>query len=218
MSDSNDPGVIKSFIESEPPLGSILIFLFVFVALFIGMAFEFSGLRSRGTEHAQEPANMEFRTAVAEAEAKAMDPSRLKAAMEQVVGDASLLEGIESADAGIEIAADEDPLVTKGRELYTSKTCIACHSLDGTRGVGPTWKDVLGTQEKLTDGTTVTVDDAYLRESIMEPNKKVVESYAPSMPVIPMEDVELDALVAFIKAQTPAAADSAPSEDGASPE
>ena len=192
----------KSFVDSEPPVGSILIFVFVFVALFIGMAFEFSGLRSRGSAKAQEPADTAALMAARDADHKAMNASRLSAAMEQVHGDASLLEGLESGDAGAEVAADEDPLVTKGRELYAAKTCIACHSLDGTRGVGPSWKDVYGTAEKMADGTTITVDDAYLRESIVSPMAKVVDGFPPAMPPLPLEDIELDALVAFIRAQT----------------
>ena len=218
MSDSHDTAK-SGFLESDPPLGTILIFVFVFVALFIGMAFEFSGLRARGTEGAQVPADTAALMEVAKHEAASMDPSRLAAAMEQVVGDPSLLEGIESADAGAEVAADEDPLITKGRELYASKTCIACHSLDGTKGVGPSWQGVFGTAEKLTDGSTVTVDDAYLRESITEPMLKIVEGFAPAMPPLPLEPMELDALVAFIKAQTPTPpSGAAPEGEDAAPE
>jgi len=213
----SDTTAKKGFVDSDPPVGSILIFLFVFTALFIGMAFEFSGLRGRGTDNAQVPAATEALAAVHAHEAASMDASRLAAAMEQVAGDASLLEGVAMAAGGGEVAADEDPLVTKGRELYASKTCIACHSLDGTRGVGPSWKDVFGITEKLADGSSVTVDDAYLRESITDPNAKIVEGFAPAMPPLPLEDVELDALVAFIKAQADAAAEGG-AEGGAAPE
>jgi mono/diheme cytochrome c family protein len=213
----SDPtkSVDRGFVDSDPPIALILVSLFVFVALFIGMAFEFSGLRARGTAGAQVPAASEALAAVAAHEASSMDPSRLQAAMEQVAGDAKLLEGLESADPGAEVASDEDPLVTKGRELYASKTCIACHSLDGTKGVGPSWKDVFGKDEKLADGSTVTVDDAYLRESIKDPMLKIVAGFAPAMPPLPLEDLELDALVAFIKAQTK---DTASEGDGAAPE
>jgi mono/diheme cytochrome c family protein len=205
-----------SFVDSEPPIGSILVFVFVFIALFIGMAFEFSGLRARDTEKAQVPADTAALMAVEAAAAEAMDGSRLAAAMEQVVGDKALLEGIVS-DEALVVAADEDPLVTKGRELYASKTCIACHSLDGAAGVGPTWKDVWGTQRELVAGGPATFDDEYVRESITAPMAKVSKGFAPAMPVLPIDDLEMDALVAFIKAQTPADADAEP-DDGAAPE
>ncbi len=212
MADTAKP----SFVDSDPPIASILIFLFVCTALFIGIAFELSGLRARGTEGSTVPASTEALAAVHAHEAAAMDDSRLAAAMEQVAGDPSLLEGVAMAGAGTDVASDEDPLVTKGRELYASKTCIACHSLDGTKGVGPSWKDVLGVDRKLVDGSTVAIDDAYLRSSITDPNGQIADGFAPSMPPVPLEDVELDALVAFIKAQS-AAAEGAP-EDGAAPE
>ena len=94
---------------------------------------------------------------------------------------------------------DEDPLVAKGRELHTSKTCIACHSLDGTKLVSGSFLGLAGTERKFTDGTTAIADEAYLRESIKNPNAKVVEGYAPGLMVIPpITDEETDALVAFI--------------------
>ena len=192
------------FVGSDPPIGLILLFLFVILALFIGMAFEFSGLRARGIEGSQIPAVSEAVAAARSHEAASMDPSRLAAAMDEVIGDAQLLAGMESAGDSAVVAADEDPLVTQGRGLYATKTCIACHSLDGTKGVGPSWKDIFGEQEKMTDGTTITVDDAYLRESITQPMLKILEGFAPAMPPMPLEDAELDALVAFIKAQTAA--------------
>jgi cytochrome c oxidase subunit 2 len=60
--------------------------------------------------------------------------------------------------------------------------CVSCHSTDGTPGVGPTWLGIYGRQEMLDDGTSVTVDDAYIRESIYDPNKKLVAGYAAAMP------------------------------------
>ncbi len=60
--------------------------------------------------------------------------------------------------------------------------CVSCHSTDGTPGVGPTWLGIYGRQEALDDGTTVTVDDAYIRESIYDPNAKLVAGFAAAMP------------------------------------
>jgi cytochrome c oxidase subunit 2 len=60
--------------------------------------------------------------------------------------------------------------------------CISCHTTDGTPGVGPTWLGVYGRQETLDDGSTITVDDAYIRESIFDPTAKIVQGFAPAMP------------------------------------
>lgn len=59
--------------------------------------------------------------------------------------------------------------------------CIACHSLDGAPGVGPTWQGLYGRQEALTDGSTVTVDDAYIISSILDPNSQITAGYQPNL-------------------------------------
>ena len=56
-----------------------------------------------------------------------------------------------------------------------------CHTPDGRAGVGPTWQRIYGSEETLADGTTVTVDDAYIRESILDPNAKIVKGFPPNI-------------------------------------
>lgn len=46
-----------------------------------------------------------------------------------------------------------------GKQLFRQNACNTCHSTDGTRLTGPTWKGIYGSQETMTDGTTVTVDE-----------------------------------------------------------
>lgn len=65
----------------------------------------------------------------------------------------------------------------RGKGLYESLGCGACHSLDGSKSVGPTWKGLAGSQVKLAGGQTVTADDAYLLESIEDPDKQLVSGY-----------------------------------------
>ncbi|MCB8945412.1 MAG: cytochrome c oxidase subunit II [Ardenticatenaceae bacterium] len=55
--------------------------------------------------------------------------------------------------------------------------CAACHSIDGSALAGPTWLNIMGRQEQMDDGTTITVDEAYLRESILNPNAHIVAGY-----------------------------------------
>lgn len=67
--------------------------------------------------------------------------------------------------------------------------CAGCHSLDGTPGAGPTWQGLDGREEPLTDGTTVTADDDYIRNSIINPNDQVVVGFNPN--VMPQNYEEL---------------------------
>lgn len=59
--------------------------------------------------------------------------------------------------------------------------CVACHTLDGNPGVGPTWQGLYLSEEQLTDGTTVTVDDDYLVTSIFDPNQDIVAGFNPNI-------------------------------------
>jgi len=100
----------------------------------------------------------------------------------------------EVVDPGVEV----DPLVASGKGLFASKTCFTCHSLDGSRLVGPSFKGLMGRTTALADGTSVTADAAYITESIKEPMAKVVEGFPPAMPPLPITDEEITALIAYI--------------------
>ena len=58
--------------------------------------------------------------------------------------------------------------------------CVSCHSLDGTRVVGPTWQGLFGREEALTNGTVVIADEEYIRSSILNPNDQIVDTYDPN--------------------------------------
>jgi cytochrome c oxidase subunit II len=87
-----------------------------------------------------------------------------------------------------------------GQRLAVSKGCVACHTSTGARLVGPTWKDLWGKQEA-TDHGTVTVDENYVRESILQPLAKVVTGFQPVMPTFSgqISDGEIDEIIAYIK-------------------
>ncbi len=59
--------------------------------------------------------------------------------------------------------------------------CVACHTLDGNPGVGPTWQGLYGRQEQLADGSTITVDDQYIVNSILHPNDQIVSGFQPNL-------------------------------------
>ena len=89
-------------------------------------------------------------------------------------------------------AADAVP----GEKLFDKYECLACHTLDGTEGLGPSFKGLFGTTRTLADGSQVAADEAYLRESIREPNKKIAKGYDPdSMPPLEVPDADLDAMI-----------------------
>ena len=94
-------------------------------------------------------------------------------------------------------SADATP-EQKGEVLYKSKACNACHSVDGTRLVGPTWKGSYGTKAKTNKGEVV-IDDAYLTESILKPMEQIADGYPPAMPPMALTDEEVQQLIAYIK-------------------
>ena len=81
--------------------------------------------------------------------------------------------------------------------------CTGCHTTDGSAGIGPTWLGLFGKQETLASGGTVTVDDAYLRESIVDPGAKVVQGFAPGIMPAGFGQVlswaDIAAVIAYIK-------------------
>ncbi|BCU78502.1 cytochrome c [Luteolibacter sp. LG18] len=90
-----------------------------------------------------------------------------------------------------------------GKELATRYGCIACHSVDGaTVGhSGPTWKGLLGAKRVFKDGSSVTADEAYIRESILDPGKKIVKGYELGMGSYAgvLGDSEIESVVLYIK-------------------
>jgi cytochrome c oxidase subunit 2 len=87
-----------------------------------------------------------------------------------------------------------------GEKIYTNK-CATCHSLDGTPKVGPSWKGLFGSDRTFTDGSSTKVDENYIRQSIIEPQAKIVQGFAPSMPTFQgqLEDQDIDDVITYIK-------------------
>ncbi len=88
-----------------------------------------------------------------------------------------------------------------GRKLYVKKACNTCHTTDGSKGVGPTFKGVFGREEIMEDGTPITVEENYIRESILEPKAHIVAGFQPVMPTYQglLKDREIDAIIAYLK-------------------
>ena len=120
--------------------------------------------------------------------------------------------GAEAPTVAPPVTQPTTPTDTKSPPVTTQPTggppaqvasCVACHTPDGRAGVGPTWQGIYGSEETLADGTTVTVDDAYIRESILEPNIKIVEGFQPNL--MPpnfrdtLSDSDIDIIIEYIK-------------------
>ena len=97
-----------------------------------------------------------------------------------------------------------DVLAERGSTLYKDYGCAGCHTVDGTRLIGPTWKGLYGSEVELADGSTVVADEEYLKESMLQPSAKTVAGFQPGLmetvikPNSLSED-EVEALVAYIK-------------------
>ncbi len=88
----------------------------------------------------------------------------------------------------------------RGKTVAKEQGCVNCHTPDGKRGIGPTWEGLAGSTVKLDDGTEVVADDAYLRNSILQPKNQIVDGYSGGMPIYDGEltDAELDDLIAYL--------------------
>lgn len=98
-------------------------------------------------------------------------------------------------------AAPLKNLAAQGRDVSKAKGCIACHSDDGTAKIGPSYKGLYDSKVELADGSSTTADENYLRESIEDPNAKIVKGFSPTMPPFKglINETEMNALIAYIK-------------------
>lgn len=111
-------------------------------------------------------------------------------------GDAA--EPPKVAEAGQGAPKVADP--ARGEVLARSKGCLACHTTDGAKLIGPTWKGVYGKKETLAgDGVIITVDDEYIARAIRDPQAHLVKGYPPAMPPQRTTDQEVKDLTAYIR-------------------
>lgn len=92
------------------------------------------------------------------------------------------------------------PLPEAGKQLFASLGCSTCHRFD-IQGRGPNLQNAFGKPVLLEDGRSVTMDDNYVRESILNPTAKIVSGFKPVMPTFQglVTDEQLNALVAYVK-------------------
>ena len=88
-----------------------------------------------------------------------------------------------------------------GEKLFVARGCPQCHSVDGSAGIGPSFQGLYGSSHALADGSSVTVDETYVRESILDPQVKITAGYEPVMPTYQgrLKDEEITAVIAYMK-------------------
>jgi cytochrome c oxidase subunit 2 len=97
------------------------------------------------------------------------------------------------------------PEIPQGRDLLAAKGCIACHTLDGSKLIGPSFQGIWGRTETvvLPDGTKkeVVVDEDYVRQSVMDPASELVDGYQNLMPPqgALVNEEELKAIIEALK-------------------
>lgn len=137
---------------------------------------------------------------------ESLEFSSPKTQVEVIKKTAGKLSIVIRPNAGEKFSAEEKKEVIQkptqeiGEKLYTSLGCIACHSLDGGKNHGPTLKGSFGSKREFLNGSSLIVDDAYIRESIENPMAKTVQGYLTGMmPPYKLQQAEYDSLIMFIK-------------------
>jgi len=95
-----------------------------------------------------------------------------------------------------------------GALLYNRRGCASCHSIDGSKRVGPSFQALYGSEHGIVGQGPIKVDENYVRESILEPKAKIVEGYSPVMPSYKgqLSDDDIDSLIAYLKSLSPSVA------------
>jgi len=100
----------------------------------------------------------------------------------------------------------EGTMADRGARLFSDLACNTCHLEDG-RGRGPSLVDRFGATEMMADGGARVVDEAYLRESILTPQARLVAGYQPLMPTFQgiVSEESVMALIEYVKSLETAA-------------
>ena len=112
----------------------------------------------------------------------------------------------ESMNGILEVSADASDISVEGlasdeagRQILDAKGCLACHSLDGNPGVGPSFKGMWGTTAQMVDGTMRKVDAAFVRDMILHPTQNLIKGYDPVMPELPLSDEEVKQIQEYLE-------------------
>jgi cytochrome c oxidase subunit 2 len=96
--------------------------------------------------------------------------------------------------------APEGSLASTGERLFADLACNTCHRPD-SRGRGPVLQGLFGKTVQLQNGAVVTVDETYIRESILHPSAQITAGYQPIMPAFQglVTEEQLLGLIEYVK-------------------
>lgn len=117
-------------------------------------------------------------------------------------GSAVAVEDLAEEASAVELTAEEKLFEEFKGKLPVVAQCAACHNVTGAPGgVGPSWKGLYGREGAFADGTKYVADDAYIKESIWEPQKHIVEGYPGAMPAYAgqIDEAQVDQIIEFLK-------------------
>jgi len=113
-----------------------------------------------------------------------------------VAGAATACSKSEQSSAEVKLTGE----AAQGKAVVSDLGCTTCHTSDGSKGVGPTFKGLAGSTVTLEGGQKVTADDAYLHTAITDPGKQVVEGFRPIMPKRDLSDEQVSQIIAYLQA------------------
>jgi cytochrome c551/c552 len=94
------------------------------------------------------------------------------------------------------------PQAIDGRNVFLTKGCTSCHSLDGVSTTGQIGPNLTGLADRAGDRVEGLEAGDYIRQSVLAPEAFVVDGFSPLMPTLPLDTEELDALVEFLLAES----------------
>ena len=109
--------------------------------------------------------------------------------------------GLREAKLKAQVGTLLDP-VEKGEQLYVDAGCKACHSVEESIKLNcPTWDGLWGAERQFVDGTSAVADDAYLEQSIIQPDARIVQGYRNVMPSYKgqLTNIQLFGLTQYIR-------------------
>lgn len=176
----------------------------------IALGFAALALSCSGAPQAKEPSKHAPSDAIEEArvEKARVERARVERARVEKAGDQSFARMAELTGAELNLLIKDpfrrDELEAFGRHVYKAKGCTLCHSakkgIDG--GIGPSHGGLYGSRRIFRDGTIlIAADGSYVRESILEPRKRIVKGYEGVMPSFKgqLTEAEIEGLVAYFQ-------------------
>ena len=91
-------------------------------------------------------------------------------------------------------------LAQMGEKVMNVKACTACHNLNTeVRKIGPGFKNLYGKNREFTDGSATIANDDYIRQSVKQPDAKIVKGYQNQMNMIPLNEEEITSIIEYLK-------------------